>query len=288
MKNNPIPAEFSIYGSFEVLKEENNTQLRSIMDDAAADKNAQAGSIKQKIADFYATGMDSVTIEKTGIKAIQPELDKIEAIKNAVDLIKLVAYFHTSGVNQLFYFGSGQDDKNSEHVIAQLYQGGLGLPDRDYYLSNDERSKEIRKEYVKHIGRTLELAGINKEQADKDAETILKTETQLAQVSSTRLELRDPIKNYNKTDLAGLQKMAPQFEWQQYFAAVGLTATSEINVGQPKFITGMAKLITEVPVDQWKLYVKWHLLHEASPFLRQHFKKNNLIFTVLYFRELKK
>ena len=222
--------------------------------------------------------MDSIAIEKTGIKAIQTELDKIDALKSGADMINLVAYFHTSGVNQLFNFGSGQDDKNSEKIIAQLYQGGLGLPDRDYYLSNDDRSKEIRKEYVKHISKTFELAGMKKEQADKDAETVMNIETKLATASSTRLELRDPIKNYNKTDLAGLKKLAPQFEWEQYFTAIGMKATDEINVGQPKFFEGMAKLTKEIPVDQWKIYFKWHLLHEASPFLTSAFQKEQFAF----------
>ncbi|HNW69752.1 MAG TPA: M13 family metallopeptidase [Bacteroidales bacterium] len=278
MKNNPIPDEYSIYGSFEALKEDNNKQLRTIMEDAAADKNAKEGTIKQKIADFYTSGMDSAAIEKAGIKAIQSELDKIDAVKNTADLINLVAYFHTSGVSQLFYFFSGQDDKDSEKVIAQLYQGGLGLPDRDYYLSKDPRSQEIRTEYVKHVGKTFELAGNTKEQADKDAAIVMNIETQLATASSTRLELRDPVKNYNKTDLAGLKKMAPQFDWEKYFAAIGLKATNEINVGQPKFFTDMAKMVSSVPVDQWKVYLKWHLIHEASPFLSSAFEKEQFAF----------
>jgi len=278
LKNNPIPAEYSIYGSFEVLNEENNKQVKSIMEEAAADKSVKAGSIKQKIGDFYSTGMDSAAIEKIGLKAIQPELDKIENIKNTADLIKLVAYFHTSSINLLFNFGSGQDDKNSENVIAILYQGGLGLPDRDYYLSKDERSKEIRNEYEKHIGRTFELAGIEKAQAEKDAKTVLHIETQLAQVSSTRLELRDPVKNYNKTDIPGLKKMTPQFNWEAYFEAVGLKATNEINVGQPAFFAGMSKMVSTVPVEQWKLYFKWHLLHQASPFLAASFVKEQFDF----------
>ena len=278
MKNNPIPAEYSIYGSFEALKEDNNKQLRGIMEDAVADKKAAAGSIKQKIADFYASGMDSATIEKTGIKAIQTEIDKIEAIKTVPELVDLVAYFHTTGLNMLYNFGSGQDDKNSTKVIAQLYQGGLGLPDRDYYLSPDPRSKEIRGEYVKHMSKIFELAGVKKEQADKDAQTVMNVETKMAQVSSTRLELRDPIANYNKTDLAGLKKMAPQYDWEKYFAAVGLKATNEINVGQPKFFAGMAKMVTTVPVDQWKLYLKWHLMHQASPYLSSALEKEQLNF----------
>ncbi len=278
LKNNPIPAQYSIYGSFEALKEENNKQLRGIMEATVADKNVKSGSIQQKIADFYSSGMDSAAIEKTGIKAVQTELDKIDAIKTTADLIKMVGYFHTTGVSLLFNFGSGQDDKNSTSVIAQLYQGGLGLPDRDYYVSKDKRSQEIRTEYVKHVSKIFELAGIKKEQADKDAASVMDIETQLANASSTRLELRDPIKNYNKMDLAGLKKIAPKFDWDQYFTAIGLKATNQINVGQPKFFTDMATMVTKIPVDQWKLYIKWHVLHEASPYLSSAFEKEQFAF----------
>jgi len=278
LKNHPIPAEYSIYGSFEALKEENDKQLKTIMEDAVADKTAKAGSITQKIADFYSSGMDSAAIEKTGINAVQPELDKIDALKNPSDLFNLAAYFHSSGIFPLFYFFPGQDDKNSEKIIVQLYQGGLGLPDRDYYLSADDRSKEIRKEYIKHISRTFELAGVVKEQAVKDAETIMGIETQLAEASSTRLELRDPIKNYNKADLAGLKKAAPQFDWDKYFDGVKLKATTEINIGQPKFFAQMAKMTSVIPIDQWKLYFKWHLLHEASPYLSSAFEQEEFSF----------
>ncbi|HQI69611.1 MAG TPA: M13 family metallopeptidase [Bacteroidales bacterium] len=278
MKNNPIPDEYSIYGSFEELRETNNKQLRTIMEEAMTDKKAAKGSVKQKIADFYSSGMDSASIEKTGIKAIQKELEKIDAINNPTDLINLVAFFHTSGITPLFYFFSGQDDKNSEKVIAQLYQGGLGLPDRDYYTAKDAHSAEIRTEYLKHLGKSFELSGKNKEQASRDAETVMQIETRLAEASLTRLELRDPIKNYNKTDLAGLKKMAPQFNWDTYFSAIGLKATSEINVGQPKFFAEMAKMINEIPVEHWKIYFKWHLIHEASPYLSSAFEKEQFNF----------
>ncbi len=278
LKNNPIPAEYSIFGSFEALKEDNNKQLRGIMEDAVADKNAKAGSLTQKIADFYATGMDSAAIEKTGIKAIQDDLNKIDGIKTTADLIKMIGYLHAEGVGSMFNFGSGQDDKNSEKVIAQLYQGGLGLPDRDYYTSDDKRSQEIRKEYVKHVGKIFELAGDNADKSAKDAATVMTIETQLAKASSTRLALRDPIKNYNKTDLAGLKKMAPQFDWEQYFAAIGLKTTNEINVGQPVFFAEMAKMTTTVSIDNWKLYLKWHVLHGASPYLSSAFVKEQFGF----------
>ena len=278
LKNNVIPADQSAYGSFEVLAEENYKQLRTIMEEAAADKNAKAGSVKQKIGDFFSSGMDTVKIEKAGIGAIKSELDKIAAVKTPADLLKTIAYFHTAGVNPLFYFGSGQDDKNSNNVIAQLYQGGLGLPDRDYYTSDDPRSKEIRGEYVKHMTKMFELMGDNNADAVKNAETVMNIETKLAQASSTRKELRDPVKNYNKTDLAGLKKIAATFDWDNYFLTLGLKNTKEINVGQPKFIGEMAKMVNTMPVDQWKIYLKWNLIREAASCLSSSFEKEHFAF----------
>jgi putative endopeptidase len=278
MKNHPIPPEYSIYGSFEVLKQENTDQLKSIMDDAVANKNAQPGSIKQKIADFYTSGMDTLAIEKNGLQPIRKEMDEIEALKSTADLAKLTADFHSKGIYTLFYFGSAQDEKNSEKVIALMYQGGLGLPDRDYYLSPDPRSQEIRNAYVKHVARIFELAGIAKDKAAADAATLMKMETELAKASLTRVELRDPIKNYNKMDLAGLKKTAPQLNWDDYFAGINLKATGEINVGQPGFFTQMAKLTSTLPVEDWKIYYKWHLLHAASSYLSSAFEKEEFAF----------
>ena len=252
LKNNPIPADKSRFGAFEELDEENTTQLHGIMEEAAADQTAQSGSVKQKIGDFYKSGMDSAKIEKDGIKAIQIDLDQIDAIKTITDLQKQVSLNHSMGMPGLFNFYAAQDEKNSTKMIAQLYQGGLGLPDRDYYVSDDARSKEIRVEYQKHLVRTFELIGQSNAEAAKSAETVVRIETELAKASSTRLALRDPVANYNKTDLAGLKKIAPEFNWDLYFINLGLTQTKEINIGQPKFLAAMAKLTKSVPIDDWK------------------------------------
>jgi len=278
MKNNPIPADNSRWGAFETLMEENYKQLQTIMDEAAAAKDAKAGSVQQKIGDFFATGMDTVKLEKEGIKAIQPELDKIAALKTLTDVQKHIAYMQVSGMSTLFYFYAGQDEKNSNAIIANFYQGGLGLADRDYYLSTDERSKEIRDEYVKHIAKMFELTGEAKEQAAKISKQIMIMETLLAKVSSTRLELRDPIKNYNKNNLEGLKKIAPQYDWTAYFHTLGLPKTDEINVGQPKFIAEMAKMTTQFPVELWKTYFKWNLIRTAAPYLSDAFVKQNFAF----------
>jgi putative endopeptidase len=222
--------------------------------------------------------MDTVNIEKTGIKAIQPELDKIAAIKTPLDVQKQIAYMQTSGMSTLFYFYAAQDEKNSNAIIGNFYQGGLGLPDRDYYLSPDPRSTEIRTEYVKHIAKMFELCGETKEQSAKIAAQIMQMETQLAKASSTRVALRDPVANYNKTNLDGLKKKFAQFDWTSYFQTLGLTKTEDINVGQPKFISEMAAMTVKIPVDQWKIYFKWHVISTAAAYLSDAFVKENFAF----------
>jgi putative endopeptidase len=278
LKNNPIPAEYSRYGAFEVLEEENYKQLKQIFDEASADKNAAAGSVNQKIRDFYNSGMDTVTIDKNGIEPLKAELAQADAMASVADIQKMIISQHSTGNYPLFYLFSSQDEKNSNNVIAMAYQGGLGLPDRDYYLNDDARSKEIRTAYVKHMAKMFELAGTAPEQAAKDAESVMKTETELAKISSTRLELRDPVKNYNKTDLAGLHKMAPGLDWKAYFDGIKLNPASEINVGQPKFMSGMAKLVNTIPVADWKLYFRWDLINSAASSLSSAFDKEHFAF----------
>ena len=278
LKNNPIPGDYSRYGAFEVLGEENYVQLQTIMDEASKDKNAKDGSVKQKIRDFYNTGLDTVKIEKAGFDPIKAALAGIDALKTNEDIQKMVTQQHAVGAYPLFYFTGGADEKNSNMVIAQLYQGGLGLADRDYYLADDARSKEIRAEYLKHVASMFQLIGESTEQAAKSAATVMQIETGLAKVSSTRLELRDPVSNYNKTNLAGVQKLAPTFDWVTYFKGIGLAKTEEINVGQPKFISGMAVLLNSTPVDQWKTYLRWNIVNEAAPFLSADFEKQNFAF----------
>ncbi len=278
LKNNPVPAQYSSYGAFEVLEEENYIQLKTIMAEASADKNAAAGSINQKIRDYYNTGMDTVKIEKDGISPLKAELDQIAAMVTPADVQKMIIKEHATGNNPLFYLYSSPDEKNSNQVIANTYQGGLGLPDRDYYMGDDSRSKELRAAYLKHMAKMFVLAGSTPEQAAKDADVVMKIETDLAKISSTRLQLRDPNANYNKTDLAGLQKMAPGLDWKAYFDGIKLQATNEINIGQPKFMTGMAKMLNTVPVNDWKVYFRWNLINSAASSLSSAFDKEHFAF----------
>jgi putative endopeptidase len=278
LKNNPIPAEYSRYGAFEVLQKENHRQLKTIFDEASEDKKASAGSVNQKIRDFYNSGMDTVKIDESGISPLKPELDQIDAFSDVTSVQKMLIQQHASGNYPLFYLFSSPDEKNSDQVIANTYQNGLGLPDRDYYLGDDPRSKEIRAKYLEHVARIFILAGSTDEQAATDAEVVIKIETELAKISSTRLELRDPIANYNKTDLAGLQQMAPEIDWKAYFEGINLQATGEINIGQPEFIRGMAKMIQSVPVSEWKVYFRWDLINSAASSLSSDFDQEHFAF----------
>jgi len=278
LKNNPIPPEYSRYGVFEALEEENYIQLKTILAEASADKNASAGTVNQKIRDFYNSGMDTVKIDNNGISPLKAELEQIDAFSTTADVQKMLILQHASGNYPLFYLFSSPDEKNSNQVIAMTYQGGLGLPDRDYYLGDDERSKELRTAYLKHMAKMFILSGSAPEQAAKDADVVMKIETELAKISSTRLELRNPVANYNKTDLAGLQKIAPEIDWKAYFDGIKLQATNEINVGQPKFISGMARMINTFPVNDWKVYFRWDLINSAATSLSADFDKEHFAF----------
>lgn len=278
MKNNPIPAEYSRYGAFEVLENENYEQLKEVLSEASKDKSAAKGSINQKIRDFYNSGMDTAKIEKDGFTPLKNELSQIETLSTTEDIQKLIAQQHDAGNYPLFYLFSAGDERNSTMMIAQMYQGGLGMPDRDYYLSDDSRSKEIRTAYEKHISKMFQLTGIAPSQADNDAKTVLKLETELAKISSTRLQQRDPVANYNKMDLAGLQKLAPEMNWSAYFSTLGVTSTNDINVSQPKFISGMAKMLKSIPVSDWKVYLRWDLINSAASALSSDFDKEHFAF----------
>lgn len=278
MKNNPIPAAYSSYGAFDILENENYEQLKTIFAEASKDKNAQKGSINQKIRDFYNSGMDTVKIEKDGIAPLQADLAKIESIASIDDIQAMVATQHASGNYPLFYIFSAGDERNSSMMIAQMYQGGLGLPDRDYYLSTDARSIEIKNAYEKHITKMFQMAGSTVAQAEKDAATVIRFETELAKISMTRLQLRDPIANYNKMNLDGLQKLAPEMNWTKYFTSLGITKTNDINVSQTKYIAGVTKIMKSAPVSDWKVYFRWDLINSAASALSSNFDKEHFAF----------
>ncbi|HKI78040.1 MAG TPA: M13 family metallopeptidase [Ignavibacteriaceae bacterium] len=278
LKNNPIPGEYSRWGSFEVLAEENYKVLRSILEKASENKDAKPGSNEQKIGDFYFTGMDTVKIENDGFDPIKPELKQIDDINSTKDLYDVISHFHTTGTSGIFRFYGNTDQKNSDMVIAQISQGGLGLPDRDYYTKDDSRSKDVRDKYVKHVVKMLTLIGQDETTAEKNANTIMNIETRLAKSSMTRVERRDPNKTYNKMSLNDLVKMAPGFEWKNFFSQIGLSDPGEINVGQPEFIKEVSVMMKDIPLDDWKTFLTWKLVDDAANFLSSPFVNENFNF----------
>jgi predicted metalloendopeptidase len=288
IKRNPVPPEFSRWGSFNELTEKNNDALKEIAEKAAAPKEekkakadkatAAAAAHLQKVGDFYASGMNEAAIDAAKAKPLDEEFKRIDAMKNAKDVLKQIAHMHMMGSKAFFLFGAGQDDKNSTMVISQAYQGGLGLPDRDYYTKEDETEKKLREQYVEHVTKMLELAGDSAEAAAEKAKKVMALETALAKASRIRVELRDPQKNYNKMKQAELQAQMPDWSWADYFKEIKLAQPGDINVGQPDFFKAANDLFKSTPIDDWKAYLRWHLVHDMAPHLSNDFVNENFRF----------
>src|SRR5438876_6415663 len=208
--------------------------------------------------------MDEKTIEEVLIKPLEEEFKNIDAIKNRNDLLKEIAHLHTIGVDALFDFTAGQDSKDSTHDIAQAVQGGLGMPDRDYYTKTDEASKKLRDQYVDHVAKMLTLLGEPAATASNYAKKILALETRLAQASRTRVQLRDPQKNYNKLAVSQPQKLTPDWKRSDYFKQINLLEPPNINVHQPEFFKTVDDVFKSTPIEDWKPYLRWHLIDAAA------------------------
>ena len=278
VKSHPIPAAYPSWGTFNKLHEDNENALQKILDKAAADKSAAPGSNWQKIGDFYASCMDESAIETAGIQPLQPELQRIASINDAKALQAEIASLHRQGVRAVFGFGSQQDFKNSTQEIAGARQGGLGMPDRDYYTKDDEKSVALRTAYVQHVTNMFKLAGDDDAKAAAEAKTVMDIETSLAKASMTRVETRDPEHVYHMMTLAQLKELTPNFAWPEFFVEVGAPAVSDMNVGQPDFFKAMNVSLTSVPLADWKVYLRWHLIHTAAPGLSSKFVDENFDF----------
>jgi putative endopeptidase len=271
LKKNPVPAAYPSWGRFNELAERNREKLHGILENAAANSKAPSGSNEQKIGDFYASCMDEKQVNAAGAKPLDPEFGRIGAVSNTADLQAEVARLQSMGARALFEFGSTQDMKNSSQVISGADQGGLGLPDRDYYTKTDDKSKQIREQYQDHIGKMLALAGDDAQKAAAEAKTILDLETKLAEGSLTNVERRDPEKTYHKLNRTELQTLTPNWSWNTYFQEIGYTNIDSVDVSAPKFFETMNRELQEVPVDDWKVYLRWHLVNAAAPWLSQPF-----------------
>jgi len=271
LKNNPIPDEWSSWGTFEALYESNSKVVKEILENSAGDKNAPKGSNIQKVGDYYYTGMDTIKIEKAGYTPIKPFLKKIADIKTKDDLIKETAQIHLRVSQPFFWFGAGVDGKNSAMMIAQIGQGGLGLPDRDYYTNDDPRSKDIREKYIQYMQNMFKLIGRSDAEAKKDADKVMEIETRLAKASLTKVEMRDPVRNYNKMSFDSLKAIAHDFNWTLYFEALGINTPAEFDVNQPGFIAEVSKMVKELPVNDWKPYLTWNVLRGSAAYLSSAF-----------------
>lgn len=278
VKKNPIPAAYASWGRFNELSDRNQEQLRQILEDAAKNK-AATGTNEQKIGDYYASCMDEAGIETAGLSPLMPQLKRIDDINSNASFQREVGELHGTGVRVLFRFGSAQDFKQSTQVIGQLGQGGLGLPDRDYYTKTDDKSKELRDKYSSHIAKMLALAGEDASAAQAHAQTVLAIETKLAEASMTRVEQRNPDNTYHKTKIADLKALAPNFDWATYFKTVGLQSSGDINVAQPNFFKSLNEQLTAIPLADWKVYLRWHLLNSRASALPKAFAEEDFDFS---------
>jgi putative endopeptidase len=283
LKNNPIPADKNSRSSFEELIEKNRHDIREIIEAAAATKDVQPGSITEKIGKFYNSGMDTVSLEQQGVSPLKAFFEKIESIHSIADVQSVGSYFQTYQLYPFFVLFSNQDAKNSSSVIAGCYQAGIGLPDRDYYFNDDESTKKVREAYIIHVTKMFELLKDEPAIALKNAETIMRMETELAKASFTNVENQDPQKTYNKFTVDGLKKLAPGLDWQSFFTQTGYPGVSEINVYQPGFLKELSTMMKSVPVDDWKTFLRWRLINNTAAYLSRDFEKQNFDF---YYRTL--
>ncbi len=277
MKANPIPPEYSTWGSFSQLLDKNQQNLRQILE-AAEKQQAAPGSNEQKIGDFYASCMDTTAIEAAGTKPIDADLASIAEMKNGADLQAEAVRLQKEGVGVLFRFSAQQDAKDSSQVVGAAWQGGLGLPEREYYLKQDDKSKQLREAYAKHVAKMFELLGDSGETAVAEANRVLRIETSLAEASMKNTDLRDPNKTYHRMKLADLRAMTPNFNWESYFKALGHPGLNQINVGQPDFFKALDAQLTATPLADWKTYYRWHLVDSAASELPEKFVDEEFAF----------
>jgi len=284
-KNNPIPPDQSAWSVYGKLYEDNLKYLRGILEEASTAKDRDA--VTQKIGDYYAACMDEAAVEKFGAKPIQPDLAAIDALKNVSEVATLAARLHLEGDTLLFGSGSQQDPDNSDAMIVVVNQDGLGLPDRDYYTKDDEKSKEIRQRYLQHVQKIFELIGDSPEASKREAETVMRIETEMAKASLTRVERRDPYKVTHKMKVADLEKLAPNFNWAAYFSSSNAPSFDILNVTSPEFFKALNAQLAAISLADWKSYMRFHVANSDSPYLSSAFVDENFEFYRKYLRGAK-
>jgi endothelin-converting enzyme/putative endopeptidase len=274
---NPLPADQARYGRFDALQDRNRTILRTVLEAASVDKPGRS-ALEQKIGDFYFACMDEKTIDMRGAAPLKPELDAIAAMKDKKGLAELVAHLYRSGAPVFFNFSSEQDAKDSTKEIAGLDQGGIGLPDRDYYFKTDAKSEELRKQYAEHVTKMFELLGSSPAEAAARAQVVMTIETALADGSFDRVTRRDPEKVYHKMTVKELSALTPDFDWARFFKAVGAPPLQSLDVSVPPFQKALDGVIQKTSLDDLKTYLTWHLMHANIPVLPSSFEQENFNF----------
>lgn len=269
MKTAVIPDDQSGWGSFYTLYEENLKKLKGLLEDAAKSKSAK-GTTEQKLGDYYASGMDTVTIDKLGAQPLKEGLAKIDAVKDYKELMTLIADMSAHGDGELIGLYVGADEKNSSQNIAIFYQTGTSLPEKEYYTRKDSASEASRKALVAYAEKMFLLTGVDAATATKNANSILALETEIAKTHRTPVEMRDPQANYNKMSVADLEKMSPNISWANYFMKLGVKVDSA-NVGQPGYYTGLSKLLVSQPIDAWKTKLKFDYINDNAGLLSKDF-----------------
>lgn len=281
IKNTVIPPEYPSWGSFTIVYENNQKILHDVAENAAK-TNAPKGSDTQLVGDYYSACMNLDEIEKLGTTPMQPYFTQIAKIKNANDLQKQIAMFHNSGFGGIFGFYIGTDDKNSNSNIANATQGGIGLPNREYWFKEDAKSVETRQKYAEFMTNLLKLSGDSPEVAAANAKTVMTLQKRFASAAKPPVELRDSEANYNKMSLVELAKLTPNFSWANYLKNRGVPTVKAVNIGQPKFFEEVSKMMGDVSINDWKTYLRWVVIRSSVSNLPKAFRDEEFNFSGKY------
>lgn len=280
IKNNPVPAKETRWGSFNELREFNAQAVKSLVEQAAADKTAPAGSVTKRVGDFYAAAMDSVTIEKLGYTPIKADLEKIKQVKDVASLLDQIAYMRTSGIGgPMFGFGVGQDRKNVTKYVVNISQGGTTLGDRDYYLKDDPQSQRIRTAYNTYMVKLFTLIGYSEAEAQQKATTVFNLEKAFAEAQMSRIEMRDQYKTYNKLSVAEFNKVTPNINWATLMPKFKVNGQDTVLVNSLSFFKSLNGMLSSVPMADWRTYLEWNILKGAANNLSSPFVKASFAFT---------
>jgi putative endopeptidase len=269
--SNPIPEAFSSWSPFAELRERTNLVLKDVLEHAARDARTTSDPYTKKLGTFYASCMDSAGAEAAGVKPLEAQLRRIQSVSSRADLMSAIAWFHATGMAPGFNFGSSQDAKNSTQVIVRASQGGLGLPNREYYTKSDPASERIKQAYVAYLGKLFTLLGDTPAAASANAARVMSLETKLANASRTPVQLRDPIANYNPMPITALGELTPAFAWQSFLTEVGSPPVATIDIGQPEYFRALDSALTRVAIEDWKAYLTARLANRAAPYLSSDF-----------------